>query len=99
MNNADAFVFFGATGDLAYRKIFPALQALVKRGGFDLPIIGVGRSAAGVEALRERARQSVKEYGGGLDGTDSRAAFEKLSSLLRYVKGDYEDPQRNPIAK
>jgi len=93
MNNADAFVFFGATGDLAYRKIFPALQALVKRGGFDLPIVGVGRSAAGVEALRERARQSLQEHGGGLGDADSRAAFEKLSSLLQYVKGDYEDPQ------
>ena len=93
MNNADAFVFFGATGDLAYRKIFPALQALVKRGGFDLPIIGVGRSAAGVEALRERARQSLQEHGGGLDDAGSKAAFEKLSSLLQYVKGDYEDPQ------
>ena len=89
MNSADAFVFFGATGDLAYRKIFPALQALVKRGGFDIPIIGVGRSAAGADALRERARQSLQEYGGGIDD----AAFAKLSSLLQYVKGNYEDAE------
>lgn len=91
MNNADAFVFFGATGDLAYRKIFPALQALIQRGDFDIPIIGVGRSAVGVDALRERARRSLEEHAGpgGLDP----AAFDKLSSLLQYVRGDYADEQ------
>ncbi len=88
MNNADAFVFFGATGDLAYRKIFPALQALVKRGGFRLPIIGVGRSASGVDALRARARESLEAHG----GVDPQA-FEMLSSLLQYVRGNYEDAQ------
>ncbi len=89
MSNADAFVFFGATGDLAYRKIFPALHALVKRGQFNVPIVGVSRSASGVEALRARARESIDANGGGVDP----AAFDKLSSLLRQVKGDYQDPQ------
>jgi glucose-6-phosphate 1-dehydrogenase len=88
MNNADAFVFFGATGDLAFRKIFPALQALIKRGDFNVPIIGVGRSAEGVDALRARAKASLVAHG-GLDP----AAFDILSSRLQYVKGDYEDPQ------
>ncbi len=88
MSNSDAFVFFGATGDLAYRKIFPALQALVTRGQLDAPIVGVGRSASGVDALRARARESVQANG----GFDPRA-FELLSSRLRYVRGNYEDPQ------
>ena len=88
MNNADAFVFFGATGDLAYRKIFPALQALIKRGEFNIPIVGVGRSATSVDALRARARESLDAHG----GVDPHA-FEVLSSLLQYVKGDYADPQ------
>ena len=84
---SDALVFFGATGDLAFRKIYPALQSLIKRHRFDKPIIGVSRSAADVEALRARARQSLEANG----GVDSEA-FAKLSSLLRYVRGDYEDP-------
>jgi glucose-6-phosphate 1-dehydrogenase len=88
MNNADAFVFFGAMGDLAYRKIFPAIQALIKRGDLRIPIIGVGRSTADVDGLRARARASL-EANGGVDPQ----AFETLSSLLRFVKGDYEDPQ------
>src|SRR3954466_13687324 len=87
MNSADAFVFFGATGDLAYRKIFPALQALVKRGELHVPIIGVGRSASDADALRARARASLEAHG----GVDPQA-FETLSSLLQYVKGDYADP-------
>ena len=72
---------------LAFRKIYPALQALIKRHKFDKPIIGVSRSAADVETLRARARASV-EAGGGVDPE----AFPKLASLLRYVRGDYEDP-------
>jgi glucose-6-phosphate 1-dehydrogenase len=86
-DESDALVFFGATGDLAFRKIYPALQALIKRHKFDKPIIGVSRSAADVETLRARARASV-ETGGGVDPE----AFPKLASLLRYVRGDYEDP-------
>src|SRR3954471_5448812 len=86
-DDSDALVFFGATGDLAFRKIYPALQALVKRHRFDTPIIGVGRSAANAESLRARARESV-EADGGVDP----AAFAKLASLLQYVRGDYADP-------
>src|SRR3546814_5873118 len=83
---SDAFVFFGATGDLAYKKIFPALQAMVARGGFDMPVIGVAHSGWTVDQLRERARDSL-EHNGGVD----EAAFEKLSSQLRYIDGDYND--------
>src|SRR3546814_7852616 len=61
---SDAFVFFGATGDLAYKKIFPALQTLVARGGFDMPVIGVGHSGWPVDQLRERARDSLEHNGG-----------------------------------
>ncbi len=83
---SDAFVFFGATGDLAYKKIFPALQSLVKRGRLNVPVVGVGRSGTR-EQLVERARASVTEYG-GLD----KDAFEKLSGLIRFVDGDYNAP-------
>ena len=83
---SDALVFFGATGDLAYKKIFPALQRMIKHGHLDVPVIGVARSGD-IEQLRERARDSVTKHG-GLDPE----AFAKLSSLLRYVGGDYADP-------
>ena len=83
---SDAFVFFGATGDLAYKKIFPALQAMVARGGLDIPVIGVARAGWTVDQLRERARDSI-EHNGGID----EAAFAKLASLMRYVDGDYND--------
>ena len=83
---SDALVFFGATGDLAYKKIFPALQAMVKRGHLDAPIIGVAKAGWNLEQLRARARKSVEEHG-GVDG----AAFDNLCSLLRYVDGDYAD--------
>ncbi|MBM3523014.1 MAG: glucose-6-phosphate dehydrogenase (NADP(+)), partial [Alphaproteobacteria bacterium] len=85
---ADAFVFFGATGDLAYRQIFPALQALIRRGQLEMPIIGVGRSATGIDALRARARESLERHG----GVDPRA-FETLSARLQYVSGDYREPE------
>lgn len=84
---SDALVFFGATGDLAYKKIFPALQALIKRGNLDVPIIGVARAGWTLDQLRERARESL-EQSGGLDPD----AFAKLSSLLNYIDGDYQDP-------
>ena len=87
-NQSDAFVFFGATGDLAYKKIFPALQAMIKRGTLTVPVIGVAKSGWGLEQLRERARSSLQEHG-GLD----EVAFAKLLELLRYVDGDYADPQ------
>jgi glucose-6-phosphate 1-dehydrogenase len=86
---SDAVVFFGATGDLAYKKVFPALQALVKHGHLNVPVIGVARAGWDLDRLRARARDSLETHGGGVDG----AAFDKLSSLLRYVDGDYRDPR------
>jgi glucose-6-phosphate 1-dehydrogenase len=84
---SDALVFFGATGDLAYKKIFPALQALAKRGQLDVPVIGVAKAGWNLNQLRARALDSVEHYG-GLD----REAFTRLSAQLRYVDGDYKDP-------
>src|SRR5579863_5369792 len=84
---SDALVFFGATGDLAYKKIFPALQAMVKRGHLHVPIIGVAKSGWTADAFRARARDSVEQHG-GLDA----AAFETLCGMLRYVDGDYKNP-------
>ena len=81
---SDALVFFGASGDLAWEQIFPALQALVRRGALDVPVIGIARSRWTLEQLRARSRDSL-EHHGGID----RGAFEKLCSLLRYVDGDY----------
>jgi glucose-6-phosphate 1-dehydrogenase len=86
-SHSDALVFFGATGDLAYKKIFPALQAMLKRGHLNVPVIGMARDAWGVEQLRARAHDSLAQHG----GVDPEA-FAKLSSLLRYVGGDYSDP-------
>jgi len=83
---ADALVFFGATGDLAYKKIFPSLQAMVRRGHLDVPVIGVAKSGWTLEQLRARAKDSVEKHGGFESG-----AFEKLARLLRYVDGDYND--------
>jgi len=85
--HSDALVFFGATGDLAYKKIFPALQAMVKRGQLDVPVVGVAKAGWGLDELRARARDSVTKHG-GLDAS----AFDKLCRLLRYVDGDYRDP-------
>jgi glucose-6-phosphate 1-dehydrogenase len=84
---SDALVFFGATGDLAYKKIFPSLQAMVKRGRLDVPVIGVAKAGWALDQLRARARDSVEKHG-GLDP----AAFGTLNGLLRYVDGDYNDP-------
>jgi glucose-6-phosphate 1-dehydrogenase len=84
---ADALVFFGATGDLAYKKIFPALQAMAKRGRLDMPVVGVGRSGWTREQFVERARASVSAHGGGADPE----AFPILADHLRYVDGDYNE--------
>ncbi|MGD9902185.1 MAG: glucose-6-phosphate dehydrogenase [Vicinamibacterales bacterium] len=84
---ADALVVFGVTGDLAYKQIFPALHAMVRRGALDVPVLGVARAGSSVEALRDRARESI-EARGRLDAD----AFAKLSGLMHYVGGDYEDP-------
>jgi glucose-6-phosphate 1-dehydrogenase len=85
---SDAFVFFGATGDLAHKKIFPALYAMVRRGGFHIPIIGMARGGWSLEKLTERARDSVKQ-----SGDYDEQSFTKLAALLRYVGGDYSDPE------
>src|SRR5271154_5071544 len=84
---SDALVFFGATGDLAFKKIFPALQSMVKRGSLRVPVIGVAGRSSTSEQFRARARESLKEHG----GVDA-AAFDKLSQLLSYVGGDYHNP-------
>src|SRR5262245_48558777 len=83
---SDALVFFGATGDLAYKKIFPALQAIAHRGKLDFLVIGVAKSGWTREQLIERARASVAEQGG-----EDPEAFTQLVSRLRYVDGDYQD--------
>ena len=85
--HSDALVFFGATGDLAYKKIFPSLQALQKRSHLDVPIIGVAKSGWTLDQLKNRMKDSLETHG-GLDP----AAFDRLCSLLRYVDGDYSDP-------
>lgn len=87
-SRCDAFVIFGATGDLAYKKIFPALQALIRSGDLDIPIIGMARAGWTLDKLRERARESLKNHG-SLD-TD---AFDRISAQLHYVDGDYDDPE------
>jgi glucose-6-phosphate 1-dehydrogenase len=85
-SRSDALVFFGATGDLAYKKIFPSLQAMVKRGNLNVPVIGVAKAGWNLDNLKARARDSLEKHG----GVDA-AAFEKLCGLLRYVDGDYEE--------
>jgi glucose-6-phosphate 1-dehydrogenase len=85
--HSDALVFFGATGDLAYKKIFPALQGMVKRGNLNVPVVGVAKAGWNLDQLRARAKDSLEKHG----GVDP-AAFEKLNGLLRYVDGDYQDP-------
>jgi glucose-6-phosphate 1-dehydrogenase len=84
---SDSLVLFGATGDLAHKKIFPALQALVKSGRLDVPVIGVAKAGFRLEDLRARVRDSLETFGGGVDPS----ALAKLSGLLRYVDGDYRD--------
>src|SRR5712692_78113 len=87
VSHSDALVFFGATGDLAYKKIFPALQAMAKRGHLNVPVIGVAKAGWKLDQLRARAQDSLAKHG-GIDP----AACEKLCGLLRYVDGDYRDP-------
>src|ERR1700757_394058 len=86
-SHSDALVFFGATGDLAYKKIFPALHAMAKRGHLNVPVIGVAKASWGLDQLKARAQDSIEKHG-GLDSV----AFEKLMGLLRYIDGDYQDP-------
>src|SRR3989442_8607433 len=84
---SDAFVFFGATGDLAYKKIFPALQAMARRGHLDVPVIGVAKSGWTLDQMRARARDSVTRHG-GLDP----APFAQLESPLRHIGRVYRYP-------
>ena len=86
---SDALVFFGATGDLAHKQIFPSLQHMVKRGNLNVPVIGVAKAGWTLEQLRERARDSIATFSGGVD----EAAFAKLVELLKYIDGDYQDPK------
>lgn len=97
--HSDALVFFGATGDLAYKKIFPALQAMIKRGTLNVPVIGVAKAGWNLDQFKARAKDSLEQHG-GLD----EAAWQKLSGLLGYVDGDYADAAtfkavRNAIGK
>jgi len=84
---SDALVFFGATGDLAYKQVFPALQAMIRRGHLNVPVIGVARRPWTTAQLQDQARKSLTEHG-GVD----EAAFAKLSAQMQYVSGDYADP-------
>ena len=83
---SDAFVFFGATGDLAKKMIFPALQAMAGRGHLEFPVIGVAKAGWNLDQLKQRARESIEKHGGVDEG-----AFAKLMDRLRYIDGDYED--------
>ncbi len=84
--HSDALVFFGVTGDLAYKQIFPALQAMIQRGHLDMPIIGVAGRPWSVQQLQEHIHASLAEH-----GEVDPAAFEKLCSRLQYVSGDYQN--------
>src|SRR6202046_3575133 len=84
---SDAIVFFGATGDLAYKQIFPSLLGLVRDEGLNVPIVGVAKSGWGLDQLKDRAKDSLGQH-----GLTDQAAQDKLLSLLRYVDGDYADP-------
>ena len=86
--HSDALVFFGATGDLASKQIFPALQEMVRRDDLNVPIIGVAKSGWGLEQLRDRAKESVTQHG-GID----EDAFAKMMKQLQYIDGDYQDPK------
>ena len=85
---SDSFVFFGATGDLAYKQIFPALQQMILRDNFNVPIIAVAKSGWTIEQLRARVRDSLTQNG----GIDEKA-YAKHLQLLQYIDGDYEDPK------
>ncbi len=87
--HSDAFVFFGATGDLAYKKVFPALQSMVQHGSLNVPVIGVAKAGWDLARFMQRVRQSLTDNGGGVDP----AAFDKLCSLMSYIDGDYRDPK------
>ena len=84
--HSDSFVFFGATGDLAYKQIFPALQMMMRRDHFDMPVIGVAKSGWNLDQFKTRARDSIEKSGGW-----DESAFGKLAARLQYIDGDYQD--------
>ena len=84
---SDAIVFFGVSGDLAYKKVFPALEAMIRHGSLDVLVIGVAKSGWSLDQLKARVKESLDQHG-GLEP----AAYAKLCSLLRYIDGDYRDP-------
>jgi glucose-6-phosphate 1-dehydrogenase len=86
---SDALVFFGATGDLAHKKIFPALHNMARRGTLKVPVVGLAKSGWTLEQLRNRAHDSIEKFGGGVD----ESAFSRLLELLHYIDGDYESPE------
>jgi glucose-6-phosphate 1-dehydrogenase len=86
--DSDALTFFGATGDLAHKKVFPALYAMVKRGHLNVPVIGVANAGWTIDRLKAQARDSVQAHGSGIDA----AALDELCLLLRFVDGDYREP-------
>ncbi len=88
-SQVDALVLFGATGDLAFKKIFPALQAMIKRGHLTVPVIGVAKANRSEAELRDRIRESLTQFGGGIDD----AAFARLIRSLRFVDGDYREDE------
>ena len=87
-SQSDALVVFGVTGDLAHKMIFPALYAMVKRGALKVPVIGVAFPKWSMERLHKRVTDSIERSG----GIDNKRAFQHLLSLLKYVSGDYKDP-------
>lgn len=87
VGRSDTLVLFGATGDLARKKIFPALLSMVERGHLDVPVIGVAKAGYSLEELRTHVRESLEERGGGVEP----AAVGRLLGLLRFVDGDYRD--------
>src|SRR6202047_174913 len=92
---SDALVLFGAMGDLAHKKIFPALCHMVRRGHLDVPVIGIARAGRTNEHLKERVRDSVQQQGKDID----QEALAKLLKLLRYVGGDYREPATFDLLK
>jgi glucose-6-phosphate 1-dehydrogenase len=86
---SDAFAFFGASGDLAYKKIFPALYAMSRRGHLEMPVVGVARSDWSVEQFRARAKESIQKHG---SGPFDEAVFQKLAQRIAYVRGEYGEP-------
>ncbi|HJT51666.1 MAG TPA: glucose-6-phosphate dehydrogenase, partial [Nitrosospira sp.] len=84
---SDALVLFGITGDLAYKKVFPALYAMIKKGLLNVPLVGVAATPWSLEQLKDRATQSISDSG----KIDDQAALDHLLSLLRYVRGDYNN--------